>query len=349
MSKTKIDWATDAWNPVTGCTPAGAGCANCYAKGIAKRFWGDRKFSDVQCHHNRLNQPLLWKKPRKIFVSSMGDLFHKDVTFSFVDLVMSVIWRAKQHQFIVLTKRPERMREYFAGLVDGTARERLFAHRHYVEDLHGWCLGYRKSIPIQNLILGVSCSNQAEVDRAVPLLLDTPAACRCVSLEPLLGPVDVSTFLPSDEKLLCGNFNCNWTGDISEVEIGDGGEEDRRCPMCNEEVCYWVFEPKNERPPMLDWVIVGGESGRNARPMYSTWAKTVRDQCKAAGTAFFFKQWGEWVPVHQTFDRSKAIRSCGAEYMNCAGSKAYFFRVGKTSAGHLLDGKEHREVPEVRE
>ena len=336
MADTKIDWATDVWNPVTGCTPAGAGCANCYAKGIAKRFWGNRKFSDVQCHDDRLDQPLRWRKPRTIFVNSMGDLFHKDVPEEFIDRVFAAIAVCSWHTFIVLTKRPERMREYLSNrnkCVDcwedaahedhdiveqvrfddfpnesNTMLEKLRRVEEGMDNISR----YSKR-PLPNLILGVSASNQAEVDRAVPFLLDTPAACRCVSLEPLLGPVSL-------------RIEGAETGTLYNALTGE-------------------FSGNDDRGPRLDWVIVGGETGKNARPMYSTWVKTVRDQCKAAGTAFFFKQWGEWVPSDTIGARETRQWHCG--HRGAEGER-YSVRVGKSRAGHLLDGVAHREMPEVR-
>ena len=102
MADTNISWADKVWNPVTGCTKVSAGCKNCYAEVLAKRFWGDRKFTDVQYHKDRLEQPLHWKKPRRIFVNSMSDLFHDDVDWSFIDMVFGVMALCPQHTFIIL-------------------------------------------------------------------------------------------------------------------------------------------------------------------------------------------------------------------------------------------------------
>lgn len=330
MADTKIDWCDKVWNPVTGCTPAGAGCQHCYAKGVAKRFWGDRPFSEVQCHHDRLYQPLRWRKPSRIFVNSMGDLFHKDVPDEFIARVLAVIRRANQHTFIVLTKRPERMRKFFTKCGDNE-RTGWITHNGKPTRAFG-CDGIivsdDENWPIRNLILGVSCSNQTEVDRDVPILLATPAACRCVSLEPLLGPVNLTRI--EDEE--SGTWYNALTGQFSG----------------------------NDTPgAKLDWVIVGGETGPGARPMHPDWVRTVRDQCEAAGTAFFFKQWGEFRPVGAKTDRT--IAQYGSHRMSVSGEVfrvrarvdpnvkdgwVLTNRVGKRSAGHLLGGREYRAFPQ---
>ena len=168
MNTTKIEWADVVWNPVTGCTKVSEGCRNCYAEGIAKRFWGERKFSDVQCHPERFNAlGRLGKTSKRVFVNSMSDLFHKDVPLDFISEVFAEMAVHPLHTFIVLTKRPQRMAEavdYFGG------------------DL--W-RGYK------NIWLGVSVENQQAADERIPYLLQTPAPVRFVSCEPLLGPVDL--------------------------------------------------------------------------------------------------------------------------------------------------------------
>lgn len=169
MTKTKIDWADRVWNPVTGCTKIAIGCKNCYAARHAQRFWKDRAFGDLIFHHDRLGQPPLWKKPAIIFVDSMGDIFHKDVPFEFIDKIFDVMALCPQHIFIVLTKRAERMMLYFR--LRGNPK------------------------PLPNVRLGVSVSNQNDIDMLVPHLLNTPAAFRLISYEPALGPADFNEYL----------------------------------------------------------------------------------------------------------------------------------------------------------
>ncbi len=163
MPKSRIAWTERVWNPVTGCTKVSAGCKNCYAARIAHRYWGERKFTDVQCHEDRLDAPLRWRKPSRIFVNSMSDLFHEDVPDEFIMEVFNVMAAAQQHTFQVLTKRPERMREM----------------------LGAW------GIEFQNVWLGVSVENQESFMGRVYDLLATPAAIHWLSVEPMLGPVDL--------------------------------------------------------------------------------------------------------------------------------------------------------------
>ena len=163
MSDTKIAWAEKTWNPVTGCSPISVGCANCYAKRMANRLKGRYGYDSkhpfqITLHPGKLHEPFGWKRPRKIFVCSMADLFHRDVPDYAIDAIMEVICLAKEHIFLLLTKRPERIMSY--GL---------------------------QSIP--NLWLGVSCENQEWADKRIPLLCRIPAAVWFVSLEPLLGPI----------------------------------------------------------------------------------------------------------------------------------------------------------------
>lgn len=178
--KSKIEWTDATWNPVTGCTKISEGCKNCYAERIAKRFWGDRKFTDVQCHVDRLDIPGKWRKPRKIFVCSMSDLFHKDVPDEFIEQVFysaSIGLYARHHTYMILTKRPARMMEFMNG------------HHECVQH-HIW--------------LGVSVENQEMADERVPILLDTPASVRFVSVEPMLGKVDLAKHLNKLNWVICG-------------------------------------------------------------------------------------------------------------------------------------------------
>ena len=169
---TKIEWASESWNPVTGCTPISEGCRNCYAKRMANRLRGrygypaDDPFK-VTFHPDRLNQPLRWEKPRRIFVVSMGDLFHEDVKYKWIDAIWSRIAKCPQHTFMVLTKRPERMAEFVSEI------------------------GIFNYDVLPNLWLGITCENQQAADKRMPIFLQIPAAVHFVSLEPLLGDIDL--------------------------------------------------------------------------------------------------------------------------------------------------------------
>lgn len=252
---TSIEWTDVTWNPVTGCSKVSPGCAHCYAERVTHRFnrdalpWTPANAAvNVVLHPERLDAPLHWRKPRRVFVNSMSDLFHENVPDEFIARVFAVMALSPWHTYQVLTKRPELMHAYMTD----------FALR---VNAHGWPEGVPMAPrfranglpnavdwPLPNVWLGVSVENQHWADERIPLLLQTPAAVRFVSCEPLLGPVDLS----------------RWMG-------------------CNDPGCC---------TPWLDWVIVGGESGPKARPMDLAWARSLRDQCRAASVPFFMKQLG---------------------------------------------------------
>lgn len=172
MSETKIPWTNRTWNPVTGCTPVSAGCKNCYARTMARRLkaMGVEKYRNefaVTCHPECLDEPLHWRKPRMVFVCSMGDLFHKDVPDEFIEETYSTMYESTQHTFQVLTKRPERMLDFHSKSM------------------------YLLNAPFENLWIGTSAENQPTFDDRIRHLLPIPAAVRFVSLEPLLSPIDI--------------------------------------------------------------------------------------------------------------------------------------------------------------
>lgn len=251
--KTGIEWADATWNPVTGCTKVSPGCDHCYAETLAERFRGTpghyyETGFDVQLRPDKLDLPLRWRKPRRIFVNSMSDLFHDDIPDAYIGTVFHVMAKAEQHTFQLLTKRHARMR----SLLNRWATEGIETDLGYLHN--GKPLGrVRHTRPLwtppPNVWLGVSVETQQWADIRIPALLDTPAAVRFLSCEPLLGHVD----LTQGKEGIAESF----------VEV-------------------------------LDWVIVGGESGRDARPMHPDWARSLRDQCVAAAVPVLFKQWGEW-------------------------------------------------------
>jgi protein gp37 len=264
MAATKIEWCDKVWNPVSGCKKVSAGCMNCYAEVYANRFWKDRKFNDVALNYGKLLEPYKWKKPQRIFVNSMSDIFHESVSFEFIRHVYYTMITNFRHTFIILTKRPAQALAFYEWF----AKEEPFAKQP------GRC---------NNIWFGVSVENQQTADERIPLLLQIPAAVRFISAEPLIDYLDL-------EK-------------IRQRSLG------------------W--------PVFIDWVIVGGESGKNARPMYPDWARSLRDQCKKAGVPFFFKQWGEYKGVAENSE------------------KVVMWRLGKKKAGRLLDGIEHNEYPVI--
>lgn len=312
-----IEWTNTTWNPVTGCTKVSQGCKNCYAERLWPKVEGSiatregrsqrRPFTDVRCHPERLDLPLHLRKPRRIFVNSMSDLFHEDVPNEFIDEVFAITALAPQHTFQVLTKRPARMREYFANQPLPRRRWEDCIRRRHGGELRGVC----PPLILPNLWLGVSIEDQATAEERIPLLLQTPAAIRWISAEPLLGPIDL----------------LRW-----------------RIP--GHQIARALSSGKGE--PCLHWIVAGGESGPNARPSHPEWFRSLRDQCQAAGVPFFFKQWGEWrndmdfVREKNLWDETR-IRSSG--YTKIEGYEDAFVKVRKKAAGRQLDGREWNEYP----
>jgi protein gp37 len=296
---TGIEWTEETWNPVTGCSKVSAGCQFCYAAAVARRFWptqypvvlldgrhpdaipstelaraignGDtrpRAFGDVWCHAERLPDPLRWRKPRRVFVNSMSDLFHPDVPDAFIDQVFAVMALTPRHTYQVLTKRPERMHRYVIAegsmcsreaFINGEIWSRLGTKDgNKIEHGGNW----RCKWPLPNVWLGVSVENQETADKRIPLLLQTPAALRFVSCEPLLGPIDLNTIDTTSDT----------DPGYSALELRDDDEGD-------------LVET-------LDWVIVGGESGPKARPCYTSWIRSLIRQCESAAVPCFVKQVG---------------------------------------------------------
>lgn len=267
MGKTSIEWTDASWNPIVGCTEVSPGCANCYAaklagtrlknipayKGLADKRRGEHRWiGEVRFLPERLKEPLHWKKPRRIFVCDMGDLFHDEVEHRWLEQIFEVIAKARQHTFQILTKRPQRMKVWM---------ETMF-----------------RSGPLPNVWLGVSVENQHFADERIPLLLETPAAVRFISAEPLLGQVDL-------ELAQC---SC-------PMRIPFGGRT-RHLLSCKAD----CRRPDDQTRWAIDWVICGGESGPGARPMDPDWARSMRRQCQATGVPFFFKQWGSMVQSERT-------------------------------------------------
>lgn len=278
--RTKIEWADATWNPIYGCSAVSAGCTNCYAIRTAMRFQhqfggtplvrmsGKRPVwtGQVVLAEARIDLPLRWTRPRRIFVTSQSDLFHESVPDAWIDRVFAVMACAPQHVFQVLSKRPERMRSYMNELGKNRACWRTDHQRiPYSLDLARY--GGNPPWPLPNVWLGVSVEDQATADERIPILLSTPAAVRWISAEPLLGPIDISPWL-------------------------FGG--DPPCPACPKDVdCDCGWQTRRELgQPHLSWVVVGGESGPGARPFNLEWARCVAYQCRTADTPVFVKQLG---------------------------------------------------------
>lgn len=307
--KTGIEWTRGddgkrgaTWNPVTGCSKTSAGCDRCYAQTFAERWRGtpghyfEHGF-DVQLRPDKLDQPLRWKRPRRIFVNSMADLFHKDVPDEYIARVFAVMAMASQHTFLILTKRHARMRSFVQddcrcgkGHVPGihlrSAMDWAGTPRSptYVPGVVGGDVYFERQWPLPNVWLGVSVEDQHWADVRVPALLRTPAAVRFLSCEPLLGPVDLTAWMPAGYA----RWHCGGCGRFF------GGEYQQRCPQCGWEG-YWSGSHIGNGNPggqPLSWVIAGGESGPGARRCDVEWLRSLKDQCAAASVPVFVKQLG---------------------------------------------------------
>ena len=265
--RTSIQWTDATWNPLRGCSRISPGCTHCYAERIAARFSGPGRPFDglasmmpggprwtgrVRLVPRAMTQPLRWRRPRRIFVNSVSDLFHESLTNEQIALLFAAMAVAPQHTFQVLTKRARRMRKWFqwaerfAPDAGGAGPLRAIWEAIACDSEGAWPETWDteegppvgNAWPLPNVWLGVSVEDQQRADERIPELLSVPAAVRFLSCEPLLGP----------------------------VEIGSGRG--------------------------IDWVIVGGESGHGARPFDLAWARSLVAQCKAADVALFVKQLG---------------------------------------------------------
>lgn len=275
-----IEWTDATWNPVTGCTKVSPGCDNCYADTFSERWRGiaghyfENGF-DIQLRPNKMTVPLAWKKPRRVFVNSMSDLFHSDIHDADLHLIFGVMAATPQHTYQILTKRHGRMRSLL--------NDPQFAHMTFHRaKMYGRPDTAARTWPLPNIHLGVSVEDQKHADLRIPALLDTPAAVRFLSCEPLLGPVT----LPLLEE-------------VDDCTCPFGPPDHPHHPTCGlAPGAAWGG---------LHWVIVGGESGRGARPMDTEWARHIVQQCQHASVPVFVKQLGSrWGKQHKDIDQFPA-------------------------------------------
>ena len=385
--KTKIEWTDATWNPLRGCSRISDGCRNCYAETVAHRFSGPGMpyegltrivngrptwTGEIRLVPELLGQPLRWTRPRRIFVNSMSDLFHENVPDHLIDRVFGAMWAChvcaggqSKHVFQILTKRAKRMRDYLKqDRRENWARAAVNIAGKYDPD--GLFDDIASSqTPHPRIWLGVSVENQAAANARIPLLLDTPAVVRWISAEPLLGAIDVSRWLdPTGVECLDTCPPARFVGN-EEIETVESACGERRpiCPSCGA-VASWTGYDNG-----IDWIVAGGESGPHARPTHPEWLRSLRDQCKAAGVCFFFKQWGEWAPrggkltgggtdfseIDPQCTRWPRVIKLGEHGLdtrrceNCTlemGEEIFMQMVGKKAAGRLLDGVQHDEYPE---
>lgn len=328
MKNSKIEWTDHTFNPWVGCTKVSTGCANCYAEVTtftrAKRKQGIELWGKGKPRHRTSaalwNQPLLWNKTpwicdrcgdffdkntspschcpqcdltylrrSRVFSASLADWLDEEAPIEWLADFLKLIHDTPNLNWLLLTKRPEnwrsRMELVQAHLIDKTNGNPPYDSPHNMAML--WCRGEAP----KNVWLGTTVENQEMADKRIPLLAEIPANIRFLSVEPMLGHIEISKFL---------KFN------------------------------YWV--------------ICGGESGKNARPMNPDWARSLRNQCQAAGVPFFFKQWGEWVrdaDLNGFAERSMIVPFGDGDYTNFR----RMYKVGKKKAGRLLDKKEWNQFP----
>lgn len=355
MGETTIEWTDFSVSPIrarsiaTGkvfhfCERVSTGCKLCYAATMARRFGlpdyvkANRHLVEFFIDEQKLKDVLRRKKPTRFFWEDCSDLFGSWVPFEWIDRCFAVMALTPQHTHQVLTKRPERMAEYFADQERYRRVENAVLDWHRSQEPSAYRtsnrlpvhplavaekLRYRQWWPLENVWLGTSCENQETADERIPHLLRTPAAVRFLSCEPLLGPIDLRTH-------------------------------------------FGLAENHDDLAGLLGWLIAGGESGHGARPMHPDWVRALRDQCVLAGVPFFFKQWGEWLPIsqmangqadgyHETLEPSPRypegqvtdlVRTTTLPYVEATGQQAHtLYRVGKKAAGRLLDGREWNEFP----
>lgn len=362
-SKTGIEWTQATWNPVVGCEQVSPGCGLCYAKTIHdmrhKAHQEGKKvaaqyavpFESVQLKPERLTMPIGWKEGRRIFVNSVSDLFHEAVPFEFIDRVFAVMALTPRHTYQVLTKRPDRMRAYLTQRrprvlssvpVSETTQWHIWtACGDFLDARHpsapwSWSEPFDDLIvgpwPLPNVHLGTSVEDQKRANDRIPDLLKSPAAVHWLSCEPLLGPINFSAIDMGNPLGECD-------------ECGDAGLSP--CEVCND-------------VPGIDWVVVGGESGRRSqrvRPMHVDWLSSIQQQCEISDVPFFFKQWGDYLcidahspcvhaDIENTWVKLDGKRYTGRD-LKTLDSGVIAVRVGKKRAGRQFNGRTWNEFPAV--
>ncbi len=339
----KIEWTDSTFNPWIGCTKVSPGCAHCYAETLMDTRYGRVKWGKgnprQRTSEANWNLPLKWNRDAgralenwktavengagmemphrpRVFCASLADWLDDEVPIEWLADLLTLIHDTPNLDWLLLTKRPE---NWYSRIKQ--------VSQHLVgklpSDVFYWLADWREGrnfIP-HNIWIGTTVEDQERADQRIPALLKIPAAVRFLSCEPLLGPVDLwGARYPHAGGGQCGAIS-SWHKE------GDG----------------------------IHWVICGGESGKDARPMHPDWARSLRDQCQAAGVPFLFKQWGEWVNAGcEAFGKVQPraitwIRHDGSRWANCPEDEnadcVTLSCVGKNAAGRILDGREHNEFP----
>lgn len=362
-ANTKIEWADHTFNPWIGCTKVSPGCDNCYAKAewddrrhravwgpgqprSRTKTWGDPEKWNKQafcecmsCHwrgpkadatfvrnpagfHPPIAQALVCPSCKqvatlkttraRVFCASLADVFDNEVPPEWRADLFDLIVTTPHLDWLLLTKRIGNVVGMLPPLVNP----------------------FDKIFP--NVWIGATIVNQAEADRDIPKLLAVPAAKRFLSMEPLLGPVNLADISDghADSTIPREYWEEGFDTEDSPPAVGHNCLSGER---------WQRFGDWTEHGPRIDWVIVGGESGPGARPMHPDWARSLRDQCQAAGVAFLFKQWGEWLPL-DGMDPELRIRTENHPWQRMEGTRGVV-KVGKKAAGRLLDGRTWDGVP----
>ncbi len=335
MKNSSIEWCDHTFNPWEGCTKVSEGCKNCYAEVLVDKRFGRAKWG--KGNPRRRTSEATWKQPLKwnqdaawanetkevikehfgkeyhrprVFCASLADVFDEEVPDEWRWDLFGLIANTPNLDWLLLTKRPEKALEFFTdkemvneGCCEGAAQYNYF--KRTGEDPAEW---FAVHFPLPNVWIGTSVENQEMADKRIPILLKIPGAVRFLSMEPLLGPIDLklTQFAPDP--------------------LGEGMLEYQRD---------------------IQWVIVGGESGHNARPMHPDWARSIRDQCQSAKIPFLFKQWGEWTP-YVTGHHYTAVHTFSEEENIYPDGALTVKKIGKKGAGRLLDHKEYNEFPVLK-
>jgi protein gp37 len=326
----KIEWCDHTFNPWEGCQKVGPGCDHCYAEARNARFAGGAAINWGPDAPRRRTSAANWRKPlawnaahaeffaahgrrQRVFCASLADVFDNAVDPAWRVDLFDLIEKTPNLDWLLLTKRIGNV----MSMLSEAAQYQFDLDRLEKPRLH------------DNVWLGATIVNQAEADRDIPKLLSVPARVRFLSMEPLLGPVDLERPMPGPD-----------------LDQGGGAK-----------ICQpWMIQSG------IDWVICGGESGPNARPMHPDWARDLRDQCAEAGVPFLFKQWGEWAPGENcggpmkrtervanwfggewSFDTLTPSESAGMHYDD----EPTVYRCGKKTAGRQLDGRTHDKFPQA--
>jgi len=332
---TKIEWCDSTFNPWEGCQKVGPGCDHCYAETRNARFGGGVAVNWGPGAPRRRTSEANWRKPlawnaahaeffaehgrrQRVFCASLADVFDNEVPEEWRIDLFDLIRRTPNLDWLLLTKRI------------GNARPMIATAAAAVEHDDSFVCPWTTKAPWPNVWIGATITSQTEAERDIPKLLAVPAAKRFLSMEPLLGPVNLT--------------------DVPMPESGHGHHE--FSPI----ITGSALKRAQWHKPSIDWVIVGGESGPNARPMHPDWARSLRDQCQAAGVPFLFKQWGEWVDADHGPNDDAAYEGKSDCWAHIEGGhhsgemgvdffNTYpMYRVGKKAAGRLLDGREWNEV-----